>query len=65
MALTNGIQIVLGRAESEQRFNRFIRVYKDGLKHYQSQIAEMDMRYPNGLSVIWKPGQKPDFNGTV
>jgi cell division protein FtsQ len=65
MALTNGIHIVLGRAESEQRFNRFLRVYQDGLQHYQSQIAEMDMRYPNGLSVIWKPGQKPDFNGTV
>lgn len=65
MTLTNGIQIVLGRVESEQRFNRFLRVYQDGLQHYQSQIAEMDMRYPNGLSVIWKPGQKPDFNGTV
>ena len=65
MALTNGIRIVLGRAESEQRFKRFLRVYQDGLQHYQSQIAEMDMRYPNGLSVIWKPGQKPDFNGTV
>jgi len=65
MALTNGIRVVLGRAESEQRFNRFLRVYRDGLQHYQSQIAEMDMRYPNGLSVIWKPGQKPDFNGTV
>jgi len=65
MALTNGIHIVLGREESEQRFNRFLHVYNNGLQQYQSQIAEMDMRYPNGLSVIWKPGQKPDFNGTV
>tara|TARA_R110002111_G_scaffold8250_1_gene30767 strand:+ start:212 stop:991 length:780 start_codon:yes stop_codon:yes gene_type:complete len=65
MALTNGIHVVLGREESEQRFNRFLRVYSDGLQHYQTQISEMDMRYPNGLSVIWKPGQTPDFNGTV
>jgi cell division protein FtsQ len=65
IGLTNGILIVLGRAESEERFNRFLRVYQNELKHYQSQIAEMDMRYPNGLSIIWKPGQKPDFNGKV
>ena len=65
MTLTNGILIVLGRAESEERFNRFLRVYENELKHYQSQIAEMDMRYPNGLSVIWRPGQIPDFNGNV
>lgn len=65
MALSNGIRVILGRAESQQRFERFLRVYQDGLQRYQSQIDEMDMRYPNGLSVIWKAGQKPDFNGTV
>jgi cell division protein FtsQ len=63
--LNNGVKVVLGRAESQQRFERFLRVYQDGLQRYQPQINEMDMRYPNGLSVIWKPGQKPDFNGTV
>lgn len=65
IGLTNGILISLGRAESEERFNRFLRVYQNELKDYQSQIAEMDMRYPNGLSVIWRPGLKPDFNGKV
>jgi len=63
--LNNGVKVVLGRAESQQRFERFLRVYQDGLQRYQPQINEMDMRYPNGLSVIWKPGQKSDFNGTV
>ena len=65
MALNNGVKVILGRAESQQRFERFLRVYQQGLQRYQSQIVEMDMRYPNGLSVIWKPGLKPDFNGTV
>lgn len=65
MALNNGVKVVLGRAESQQRFERFLRVYNEDLQRYQSQIAEMDMRYPNGLAVIWKPGQKPDFNGTI
>jgi cell division protein FtsQ len=65
MALDNGVKVVLGRAESQQRFERFLRVYRDDLQRYQSQIVEMDMRYPNGLSVIWKTGQTPDFNGIV
>ncbi|RKZ79758.1 MAG: cell division protein FtsQ/DivIB [Gammaproteobacteria bacterium] len=65
ITLSNGIKVVLGRADSEQRFKRFVRVYQSGLHQFESQIAEMDMRYTNGLSVIWKQGQKPDFNGTV
>ncbi|NQY27142.1 MAG: FtsQ-type POTRA domain-containing protein [Piscirickettsiaceae bacterium] len=65
MTLKNGMKVVFGRANNEQRFKRFVRIYKRGLSQYQSQIVAMDMRYPNGLSVVWKQGQKPDFNGTV
>jgi len=65
ITLSNGMKVVLGRADSEQRFKRFVRVFQSGLNQFESQIAEMDMRYTNGLSVIWKQGQKPDFNGTV
>ncbi|MDH5358474.1 MAG: cell division protein FtsQ/DivIB [Gammaproteobacteria bacterium] len=65
MTLSNGLKIALGRAASEQRFKRFMTVYQSGLKKYQAQIEKMDMRYTNGLSVHWKQGQKPDFNGTV
>lgn len=65
LTLNNKIKVVLGRADSEQRFQRFLQVYKHNLQQYQTHIAEMDMRYPNGLSVIWKAGQKPDFKGTI
>ena len=65
ITLSNGMKVILGRADSEQRFKRFVKVYQSGLNQFESQIAEMDMRYTNGLSVIWKQGQKPDFNGTV
>lgn len=65
IGLDNGMKVVLGRADSEQRFQRFIQAYRSGLHHYQLQIAIMDMRYTNGLAVSWKPGQKPDFNGKV
>lgn len=65
MTLSNDMKVLLGRANSEQRFKRFLKVYRYVLHRYQSQISAMDMRYTNGLSVIWKQGQKPDFNGTV
>lgn len=62
---SEGLQLKLGRADSQTRLERFIRVYKGGLDKYQSQIATIDMRYTNGLAVVWKQGQKPVFNGTV
>ncbi len=65
LILSNGIKVILGRANSEQRFARFIRVYQHELKKYNTQIAVLDMRYTNGLSVIWKQGQQPNFSGTV
>ncbi len=65
MTLSNNMKVVLGRANSKTRFERFLRIYPSRLKQYQPHIAELDMRYPNGLSVIWKQGQQPDFNGTV
>ncbi len=65
LTLNNEIKVVLGRAESEKRFERFIHVYQKELHKYKAQIAVMDMRYTNGLAVIWKQGQKPNFSGKV
>lgn len=65
MTLNTGLKVVLGRANSAQRFERFLRVYPQHLAHVQSQMYAVDMRYPNGLAVSWKSGQKPDLNGTV
>lgn len=61
----NSVKLLLGRADSEQRLQRFVKIFKAGLERYKTDIAGIDMRYTNGMSVIWKPGQKPDFNGTV
>jgi len=65
LTLDNEIEVVLGRANSEQRFARFIRVYQKEFKRYETQIAVMCMRYTNGLAVIWKQEQKPNFSGKV
>lgn len=60
-----GMKLMLGRAESEQRLKRFVGVYKSGLQRYQEHMKIVDMRYTNGLSVVWKSGRLPDINGTV
>ena len=61
----NGMNLMLGRANSEQRLARFVTMYETSLKPYEEQIYTVDMRYTNGLSVVWKSGRQPKFNGTV
>jgi cell division protein FtsQ len=62
---TNEMTLLLGRAESKKRLQRFIDVYQTELADYQDRIEKVDMRYTNGLAVVWKQGQQPDFYGTV
>ncbi|HEC74578.1 MAG TPA: cell division protein FtsQ/DivIB [Methylophaga aminisulfidivorans] len=61
----DGLHLKLGRADSDKRVNRFVDVFQSGLASYKDVISEVDMRYTNGLAVVWKDGQQPDFNGTV
>jgi cell division protein FtsQ len=62
---TDDMQLLLGRAASEQRLARFIRVFQGSLAIYREQIETVDMRYTNGLAVVWKDGKQPVFNGIV
>jgi cell division protein FtsQ len=61
----DGLHLKLGRAEGDIRLQRFIDLYRGGLNSFREQIEAIDMRYTNGLAVVWKDGQQPDFNGTV
>jgi cell division protein FtsQ len=61
----DGLHLKLGRTDDEQRLDRFVTVYLGGLGSFKELIKEIDMRYTNGLAVVWKSGQQPDFNGTV
>ncbi|HEC59867.1 MAG TPA: cell division protein FtsQ/DivIB [Methylophaga sp.] len=63
--LSNGMNVMLGRTDSEQRLQRFATTYKKLLQPYQEDITAVDMRYTNGLSVAWVAGHKHDFNGTI
>lgn len=62
---SNGVNVMLGRTDSEQRLQRFVDAFSTVLQPYKNSIKAVDMRYTNGLSVAWAMGQKPDFNGTI
>ena len=65
VGFTNGLTLKLGREDSDVRLKRFITVFSGRFQRYQKFISTVDMRYTNGFSVEWKPGEKPAFNGTV
>ena len=56
------IELVLGREETAARLQRFIRVYKKLLMARSADIARVDLRYSNGLSVQWKTGSKQNIH---
>ena len=54
LQLSNGIRVILGRDDLQGRLQRFARVYKKVLAARANDIARIDMRYSNGLSVGWR-----------
>lgn len=63
LRLTNGIEVVLGRDQVAQRFERFITVYESRLASRSDEVTRVDARYTNGVAVQWKqakasPGPK-------
>lgn len=65
LQMRNGMTVKLGRANSQQRLERFLDVYKTQFSKFESEINIVDMRYTNGLAINWKSGHQPDFNGAV
>jgi cell division protein FtsQ len=55
--LENGLSVVLGRRDFENRVERFVNVVINKLGEKSSQAREIDMRYTNGFAVRWK--QRP------
>ncbi|WP_430009001.1 cell division protein FtsQ/DivIB [Methylophaga lonarensis] len=65
VTFTDDMKLLLGRANGQARLERFVKVFANELGRYQADIEVVDMRYTNGLAVVWRSGQQPDFNGTV
>ncbi len=55
--LANGIEVVLGRDQVEQRFERFITVYETRLASRSDEVSRVDARYTNGVAVQWKAAE--------
>lgn len=54
LKLDNGIEVILGREETQTRLERFSRVYRKLLAQRANDIARVDLRYSNGLAIGWR-----------
>ena len=54
--LANGLEILLGRNEQLKKLQRFLKTLTVLGQEQVEQIAIVDLRYPNGYAVSWKPG---------
>ena len=53
-SLSNGITVIIGRNEIENRINRFAHYAWPALKDDSDNIIRVDMRYTNGFVIAWK-----------
>lgn len=49
-----GPELLLGRDHVVEKMRRFVSVYEKALKEHNTNIARVDLRYPNGLAVAWR-----------
>jgi cell division protein FtsQ len=54
--LATGMEILLGRNEQLKKLQRFLKTLTVLKQEQFEQIAIVDLRYPNGYAVSWKPG---------
>ena len=54
--LANGLEILLGRNEQLKKLQRFLKTLTVLGQERVEQMAIVDLRYPNGYAVSWKPG---------
>lgn len=59
VAFEDGMELVLGRAHSEQRLSRFRQIYARLLQLHREDIRRVDMRYTNGFAVTWRGDAAP------
>lgn len=54
--LTTGLEILLGRNEQLKKLQRFLKTLEVLGQQQVESMAIVDLRYPNGYAVSWKPG---------
>ena len=54
--LANGLEILLGRNDQLKKLQRFLKTLTVLKQEQVDAMAIVDLRYPNGYAVSWKPG---------
>ncbi|MDD5228726.1 MAG: FtsQ-type POTRA domain-containing protein [Methylococcales bacterium] len=57
--LTTGLEILLGRNEQLKKIQRFMKTLDVLGREQINAMAVVDLRYPNGYAVSWKPNAQP------
>jgi len=52
--LGNGIELLIGQQDIDERVQRFVSVYQKVFGSRGNRVEYVDLRYPNGLAVRWK-----------
>jgi len=58
--LANGITVRLGRAQVDERFDKFMSAALEIVERRAGDISYVDMRYTNGFAIGWKSGHGAD-----
>lgn len=56
LRLHDGIEVVIGRYDVDQRFAQFVRLFPKLIGDRWRQVDYVDLRYQNGLAIRWKHG---------
>jgi cell division protein FtsQ len=59
--LANGLEVILGRSEQLKKLQRFLKTLTVLQQEQIDAMEVVDLRYPNGYAVSWKPGT-PEFD---
>lgn len=57
--LTTGLEILLGRDDQLKKLQRFMKTVDVLGREQINTMAVVDLRYPNGYAVSWKPDTQP------
>ena len=54
LQLSNGIEVILGKQDSAARLQQLVKIYPEVVGSKVKQVVSIDLRYPNGIAVMWK-----------
>ena len=57
LQMHQGVQLELGRSDTWQRLQRFVRAYPEVFVGREEQLQRVDLRYSNGFSVRWQQAE--------